>query len=87
MRLYYKLQCYQATHGSSMYGINLAADMLREGKLPKLGAMTNESEIFSRHQIKEAILEGEIPNEKEAAWEYMNKIAVEFGVKPPTQAS
>lgn len=53
--IHYKLQCYQATHGSSMYGINLAADMLREGKLPRLAKMTNETEVFSRDRIKEAI--------------------------------
>jgi threonine dehydrogenase-like Zn-dependent dehydrogenase len=53
--VHYKLQCYQATHGSSMHGIRLAADMLRDGSLPNLGKMTNESEVFGRHQLKEAI--------------------------------
>ena len=53
--IHYKLQCLQATHGSSMHGIGLAAEMLREEKLPDLGLMTNESERFRPGQIKEAI--------------------------------
>ena len=53
--IHYKLQCYQATHGSSLHGITLAANMLLENQLPNLGKMTNDSEVFSRHQIREAI--------------------------------
>lgn len=53
--IHYKLQCYQATHGSSMHGINLAYKMLCEGKLNNLHKMTNQTEKFKKHQIKEAI--------------------------------
>lgn len=53
--IHYKLQCYQATHGSSMHGIGLAHDLLSKGRLPKLGLMTNDSERFRPDQIGEAI--------------------------------
>ncbi len=53
--VHYKLQCYQATHGSSMQGIRLAHELLTGGKLPKLGLMTNASERFGRGQILQAI--------------------------------
>jgi L-iditol 2-dehydrogenase len=53
--IHYKLQCYQATHGSSMHGINLARKLLSEGKLPLIDRMTNDSERFNHTQIKEAI--------------------------------
>lgn len=53
--VHYKLQCYQATHGSSMHGIHLAHDLLCQGKLPRIGAMTNPSERFRPSQILEAI--------------------------------
>ncbi|NJM94736.1 MAG: hypothetical protein HC842_08810 [Cytophagales bacterium] len=53
--VHYKLQCYQATHGSSMYGINLAHQMLSQGRLPKIGLMTNETERFKQDQILQAI--------------------------------
>jgi len=49
------LQCYQATHGSSMHGINLAHTMLSEGKLPNIDKMTNATERFKKDQILEAI--------------------------------
>lgn len=52
---HYKLQCYQATHGSSMHGIGLAHQLLVEGRLPNIGKMTNASERFPAHQIREAI--------------------------------
>lgn len=53
--IHYKLQCYQATHGSSMHGINLAHQLLSGGKLTKMGLMTNETERFRPGQILEAI--------------------------------
>jgi len=53
--VHYKLQCYQATHGSSMHGINLAHKMLLEGQLPKLNKMTRQDEYFDKSQILEAI--------------------------------
>jgi L-iditol 2-dehydrogenase len=53
--VHYKLQCYQATHGSSMHGIGLAHELLLSGRLPKIGAMTNETERFAPRQLLEAI--------------------------------
>lgn len=53
--VHYKLQCYQATHGSSMHGIRLAHDLLVHGKLPKLDLMTDETERFGPDRILEAI--------------------------------
>ena len=53
--IHYKLQCYQATHGSSMHGINLAYEMLNKGKLDKIDKMTNESEKFHHSDILGAI--------------------------------
>ncbi|WP_309386402.1 alcohol dehydrogenase catalytic domain-containing protein [Cerasicoccus frondis] len=53
--IHYKLQCYQATHGSSMHGIGLAHDMINGRKLPLLDKMTNDSERFHHSQIHEAI--------------------------------
>lgn len=53
--VHYKLQCYQATHGSTMRGINMAHQMISQNKLPKLSRMTHHSEVFSHSQIKEAI--------------------------------
>ncbi len=54
-QVHYKLQCYQATHGSSMHGIGLAHDLLANGKLPKIGLMTNASERFRPDQLLAAI--------------------------------
>ncbi|HAT09643.1 MAG TPA: hypothetical protein DCS97_03420, partial [Planctomycetes bacterium] len=54
-QVHYKLQCYQATHGSSMHGINLAAQLLSQNKLPKIGLMTNDSERFFPDQMGAAI--------------------------------
>jgi L-iditol 2-dehydrogenase len=53
--VHYKLQCFQATHGSSMRGIRLAHDLLTYGRLPKLGLMTNPTERFSWNQLGAAV--------------------------------
>ena len=53
--IHYRLQCYQATHGSSMYGIRLAQRFLSEGRLPKIDLMTNSTEQFQYDQIDKAI--------------------------------
>ena len=53
--IHYKLQCYQATHGSSMRGIGLAHGLLSEGRLPLLDRMTRPDERFRPDQILEAI--------------------------------
>ncbi len=53
--IHYRLQCYQATHGSSMRGIQLAHDMIQGGRLPLLDRMTNSSERFPHTRIREAI--------------------------------
>ncbi len=53
--VHYRLQCYQATHGSSMRGIRLAHQFLSEGRLPKIDRMTGDNERFGRSQIREAI--------------------------------
>ncbi|MEM7232474.1 MAG: alcohol dehydrogenase catalytic domain-containing protein [Planctomycetota bacterium] len=53
--IHYRLQCYQATHGSSMRGIRLAQKFLAEGKLPNIDRMTNDDERFHHSDIKGAI--------------------------------
>jgi L-iditol 2-dehydrogenase len=53
--VHYKLQCFQATHGSSMRGINLARSFIGEGRLPRLDRMTDASERFPHTRILEAI--------------------------------
>jgi L-iditol 2-dehydrogenase len=53
--IHYRLQCYQATHGSSMRGIRLAHQLLSEGRLPGIDRMTNESERFHHTEIRRAI--------------------------------
>ncbi|QDV59195.1 alcohol dehydrogenase catalytic domain-containing protein [Rosistilla oblonga] len=53
--IHYRLQCYQATHGSSMHGIRLAHKFLSEGLLPNIDKMTNETEVFAQDQIPAAI--------------------------------
>ncbi len=53
--VHYRLQCYQATHGSSMRGIRLAHQFLCEGRLPKLDLMTNDSERFAHAGIEQAV--------------------------------
>ncbi len=53
--IHYKLQCYQATHGSSMHGIGLAHDLINHGRLPLIGRMTNATERFPHTQIDAAV--------------------------------
>jgi hypothetical protein len=53
--IHYKLQCYQATHGSSPHGIGLAQRFLSENRLPNLDKMTDCTERFSHTNILEAI--------------------------------
>ena len=53
--VHYKLQCYQATHGSGPRGIELARRLIQEGRLPNLGRMTNDTERFRHDQMAEAI--------------------------------
>lgn len=53
--IHYRLQCYQATHGSSMRGINLAGSLIAGGKLPLLCRMTRQNERFHHHRLDEAI--------------------------------
>lgn len=53
--IHYKLQCYQATHGSGMHGINLAHDLLSQNRLSLIDRMTNKTERFDHTQILEAI--------------------------------
>ena len=53
--IHYKLQVYQATHGSNWHGIGLARDMLIGCGMTKLDLMTNDSERFDHTQIIEAI--------------------------------
>jgi L-iditol 2-dehydrogenase len=60
--VHYKLQCFQATHGSSMHGIGLAHKMLLEGRLPNIGKMTNDTERFAADHLREAILRADDPD-------------------------
>jgi L-iditol 2-dehydrogenase len=53
--IHYRLQCYQATHGSSMHGIRLAQQFLAENRLPKIHLMTNPSERFPHTDLHRAI--------------------------------
>lgn len=49
--IHYKLQCYQATHGSHMHGINLAHALLNKQQLPLIDKMTNTKERFHHSEI------------------------------------
>jgi len=60
--VHYKLQCYQATHGSGQHGIQLAGKLLTEGRLPRLSRMTDASERFSRDQLSAAITRAADPD-------------------------
>jgi threonine dehydrogenase-like Zn-dependent dehydrogenase len=53
--IHYKLQCLQATHGSSMRGIRLAHRMLLDDALPRIARMTREDERFTPDRMSEAI--------------------------------
>jgi len=53
--IHYRLQCYQATHGSTMRSIRLAQQFLAVRRLPQLDRMTNDSERFSASQLPQAI--------------------------------
>lgn len=53
--IHYRLQCYQATHGSNLRSIRLAGTFIAEGRLPRLDRMTNESERFPAAQLRQAI--------------------------------
>ncbi len=53
--VHYKLQCYQATHGSNWHGIALAQKMINNRELPLLDKMTNPTERFPHHRLPEAI--------------------------------
>jgi L-iditol 2-dehydrogenase len=53
--VHYKLQCYQATHGSTMRGIGLAHALINGGRLPLLGRMTDGTERFPHTEIGKAI--------------------------------
>jgi L-iditol 2-dehydrogenase len=54
-QVHYQLQCYQATHGSTMRGITLAHRLISDGRLPKLGLMTGTDERFRPDQLLAAI--------------------------------
>ena len=60
--IHYRLQCYQATHGSSMHGIRLAHQFLSEGRLPKIDLMTNASERFRHADLHRAIARAADPD-------------------------
>ena len=53
--VHYRLQCYQATHGSSMRRVRLAHRLPLEGRLPSIDRMTNASERFHHSEIARAI--------------------------------
>jgi L-iditol 2-dehydrogenase len=53
--IHYRLQCYQATHGSGMHGIRLAHQMLAGKHLPQIHRMTYDNERFHHSQILKAI--------------------------------
>ena len=53
--IHYKLQVYQATHGSTWHSVGLARDLIQNGSLPKLDKMTQLDERFEHSSIKQAI--------------------------------
>ena len=60
--IHYKLQCYQATHGSSMRGIGLAHSFIQERRLPLLSCMTDSTERFPHTRIADAIRRASDPD-------------------------
>jgi threonine dehydrogenase-like Zn-dependent dehydrogenase len=60
--IHYKLQCFQATHGSTMRGIGLAAGFIAGGRLPRLSRMTDASERFPHGRLLEAIKRASDPD-------------------------
>ena len=60
--IHYKLQCYQATHGSKMYSIRLAHKLLNNNELPLIERMTNDQERFTHTQIRQAIEKASSPD-------------------------
>jgi threonine dehydrogenase-like Zn-dependent dehydrogenase len=61
-QVHYQLQCYQATHGSTMHGIALAHRMISERRLPRLGLMTGADERFRPDQTLAAIRRASTPD-------------------------
>jgi threonine dehydrogenase-like Zn-dependent dehydrogenase len=53
--IHYKLQCFQATHGSSMRSNELARDLIAGGRMPLLDRMTNSSERFPANRLGDAL--------------------------------
>ena len=53
--IHYRLQCYQATHGSGLRGIRLALQLLAGKRLPRIQRMTYDNERFHHSQILNAI--------------------------------
>ena len=53
--IHYRLQCYQATHGSGPRAIRLAGQFISGGRLPRLDRMTNDAERFPAPRLREAI--------------------------------
>jgi hypothetical protein len=51
----YKLQCFQATHGSSLRSVELARGLIAGGKMPLLGRMEGEGEHFPPSRLGEAL--------------------------------
>lgn len=60
--IHYRLQCFQATHGSSMRGIELARSFIAGGRLPRLGLMTGPSERFPHGRLLDAIRRASDPD-------------------------
>lgn len=60
--IHYRLQCYQATHGSNLRSIRLAQQFIATGRMPRLDRMTNESERFPAAQLRRAIARAADPD-------------------------
>lgn len=53
--IHYRLQCYQATHGSGLRSVRLAQQFIATNRLPLLDRMTNDTERFPATQLRQAI--------------------------------